>query len=122
MAEHLVVIGRGRLIADHSVSEIVAEASKDAAVVVRSPQRVELAAALRGLGGQINLGEDNALEVHGVSAERIGEVAAGQRIVLHELVTRRASLEEAFMRLTGSAVEFHATSPEEGPNETEEAA
>jgi ABC-2 type transport system ATP-binding protein len=121
-AEHLVVIGRGRLIADHSVSEIVAEASKDAAVVVRSPQRTELAAALRGLGAQINLGEENALEVHGVSAERIGEVAAGQRIVLHELVTRRASLEEAFMRLTDSAVEFHAASPVETPNEAEEAA
>jgi ABC-2 type transport system ATP-binding protein len=121
-AEHLVVIGRGRLIADHSVSEIVAEASKDAAVVVRSPQRTELAAALRGLGAQINLGEENALEVHGVSAERIGEVAAGQRIVLHELVTRRASLEEAFMRLTDSAVEFHAASPAETPNEAEEAA
>jgi ABC-2 type transport system ATP-binding protein len=105
-AEHLVVVGRGKLIADRSVAEIVAQASKDAAVTVRSPQRTELAAALTGPGVTVDLGHDGALEVQGLSAGRIGEIAAAQRIVLHELVARQASLEEAFMSLTGHAVEY----------------
>src|SRR5947209_2661704 len=106
-AQQLVVIGRGRLIADHSVAEIVAQASKDAAVVVRTPQPGELAAALRGPGVRIQTGADGALEVHGRSAAQIGELAAANQIVLHELVAHQASLEEAFLRLTGSSVEFH---------------
>lgn len=107
-AERLVVIGRGRLIADRSVAEIVTQASKDAAVIVRSPQLVELADALEGPGVRIERDTDGRLEIHGIAAEQIGERAAANRIVLHELVTRQASLEEAFMRLTGGSVEFHA--------------
>jgi ABC-2 type transport system ATP-binding protein len=109
-AEQLVVIGRGRLIAARSVSEIVTQASKDAAVVVRSPQTTELVSALRGPGVHVSATPDGGLEVTGRSAMRIGELAAANGIVLHELVARQASLEEAFMRMTGSAVEFHAES------------
>jgi ABC-2 type transport system ATP-binding protein len=55
--------------------------------------------------------ERGVLDVRGVSHERIGEIAAAEAIVLHELIPRRASLEEAFMHLTGGAVEFHAAAP-----------
>jgi ABC-2 type transport system ATP-binding protein len=111
-AERLVVIGRGRLIADHSVAEIVAQASKDAAVDVQTPQAAELAAALRGPGVRIETSDSGRLEIHGHSAARIGELAAERGIVLHELVARRASLEDAFIRLTGASVEFHAEEAE----------
>ena len=112
-AERLVVIGRGRLIADRSVAEIVAQASADSAVLVRTPQRAELADALRVSGADVRAANDGAIEVHGRSAAQIGELAAANRIVLHELVGQRASLEEAFMKLTGGSVEFHAESDED---------
>jgi ABC-2 type transport system ATP-binding protein len=120
-AEHLVVIGRGRLIADRSVAEIVAQASMDAAVLVRSPQQAALAGALAGPGVRVDVATDGALEVHGLAASRIGEVAAAHRLVLHELVTRQASLEDAFMRLTGSDVEYHADESLTGPDMREAA-
>jgi ABC-2 type transport system ATP-binding protein len=107
-AERLVVIGRGRLIADRPVNEIVAQASKDAAVRVRTPQRAELSAALTRDGASVQIAGDEALEVHGLPAARIGEIAAAERVVLHELVARQASLEEAFMALTGHAVEYRS--------------
>jgi ABC-2 type transport system ATP-binding protein len=107
-AEQLVVIGRGRLIADRPVNEIVAQASKDAAVTVRTPQRAELSAALTRDGASVQIAGDEALEVHGLPAARIGEIAAAERVVLHELVARQASLEEAFMALTGHAVEYRS--------------
>jgi ABC-2 type transport system ATP-binding protein len=110
-AERLVVIGRGRLIADRSVAEIVAQASKNAAVIVRSPQATELAAALQGPDVRVETADDGRLEVSGRSTEQIGELAAERGIVLHELVAKQASLEEAFMSLTGAAVEFQSEEP-----------
>ena len=106
-AEHLVVIGRGRMIADTSVAEIVEQASRHAMVLVRTPQADELARALRGEGVTIDGGEAGALEVHGLSGPEIGAVAAREGVVLHELTPQRASLEQAFMSLTGDSVEFH---------------
>ena len=113
-AEHLIVIGRGRLIADTTVGEILAEASHGAAVTVRTPQASELEGKLaredvtvRRLGG-------DELEVRGLTAAQVGEAAAGAGVVLHELVGHKASLEEAFMRLTGGAVEYQAGSVEDG--------
>jgi ABC-2 type transport system ATP-binding protein len=107
-AEHLVVIGRGRLIADMSVAEIVAHASRDAAVLVRSPQTAELRDALAGPGVVVQSAGPGLVEVHGLSSEQIGETAAREEIVLHELTPQKASLEDAFMRLTGDELEFHA--------------
>jgi ABC-2 type transport system ATP-binding protein len=106
-AEHLIVIGRGRLIADLSVEEFVRRAAKDA-VVVRSPQADALRQELLGPGVTVTLAENGALEVSGLSAEQIGEAAARASIVLHELTPVRASLEEAFMDVTRDDVEFHA--------------
>jgi ABC-2 type transport system ATP-binding protein len=108
-AEHLVVVGKGRLIADTSVAEIVAQASSDDAVRVRTPDATTLREALLADGATITSGERGVLDVRGVPAERIGEVAARHAIVLHELTPQTASLEEAFMRLTGDAVEYHAS-------------
>jgi ABC-2 type transport system ATP-binding protein len=107
-AEHLVVVGRGRLIADTSVAEIVAQASENAAVRVRTPDATALRDALAADGVSVRSDERGVLEVHGLSSERIGELAAQQSIVLHELTPQTASLEEAFMRLTGDSVEYHA--------------
>ena len=107
-AEHLVVIGRGRLIADTTVAEVVAQASHDGAVIVRTPQAEELRTLLMGDRVTIDCPEREMLEVHGVTSAQVGAVAAANGIVLHELVAQKASLEQAFMRLTGGAVEYHA--------------
>jgi ABC-2 type transport system ATP-binding protein len=107
-AEHLVIIGRGRLIADTSVADIVAEASTGAAVVVRTPQATELRDALAADGVAVTSSEPSVLEVHGLTSAQVGEAALRHHIVLHELTPQRASLEQAFMRLTGGAVEYQA--------------
>jgi ABC-2 type transport system ATP-binding protein len=107
-ADHLVVIGRGRMIADTTVAEIVAQASHDAAVLVRTPQANQLRELLVGESVSVTSTERELLEVHGLTSAQVGTTAAEHRIVLHELISQRASLEEAFMRLTGGAVEYHA--------------
>jgi ABC-2 type transport system ATP-binding protein len=107
-AEHLVIIGRGRLIADTTVADVLAQASRDAAVSVRSPQAQELARALERGGGAVRVPEPGRLEVDGLSSARVGEIAAAESIVLHELIQQSASLEEAFMSLTGGELEYHA--------------
>lgn len=107
-AEHLIVIGRGRLVADASVSEIVAKASEGAAVMVRTPQTEELRHALAGGNATVRSPERGLLEVHGLTSAQVGTVAAREGIVLHELIPQQASLEDAFMRLTGDSVEYHA--------------
>ena len=112
-AEHLIVIGRGRLIADTSVAEFVRRASSDANVRVRSPQAVELRDALARRDVEVHGVEQGLLEVSGLSGEQIGEIALQARIVISELTPRQASLEEAFMSLTGDSVEYHASAGEE---------
>ncbi|MGH2903784.1 MAG: ABC transporter ATP-binding protein [Solirubrobacteraceae bacterium] len=112
-AEHLIVIGRGRLIADTSVSEFVRRASSGADVRVRSPAATELAGVLLGDGARVTSIEHGLLEVNGLTGERIGEIALEARIVISELTPRQASLEEAFMSLTGESIEYRASSDEE---------
>jgi ABC-2 type transport system ATP-binding protein len=115
-ADHLIVIGRGRLIADTSVQEFVRRASSDANVRVRSPQAAELRDALARPEVQVHSIEPGLLEVSGLTGEQIGELALAARIVISELTPHEASLEEAFMSLTGDSVEYHASAGEE--NET----
>ena len=112
-ADHLLVIGRGRMIADLSVEEFVRSAAKNI-VRVRSPQAAELREAIARPGVTIEIAEDGALEVGGVSAEEIGTAAAAHGLVLHELAPVHASLEEAFMDVTRDAVEFHALGTQAG--------
>ncbi|MEV5757479.1 ABC transporter ATP-binding protein [Streptomyces tendae] len=106
-ADHLVVIGQGRLLADTSMAEFIAENSRSY-VRIRTPQREQLLDALHGAGVPVVEAADGVLEVDGDKSEAVGELAAGQQIVLHELSPQRASLEEAFMQLTAESVEYHA--------------
>jgi ABC-2 type transport system ATP-binding protein len=107
-ADNLIVIGRGRLIADTTVAEIVSEASHGASVMVRTPNAAGLREALIGDGVRVTSVERDVLTVDGLTSAAVGEAAASHGIVLHELVPQKASLEQAFMRLTGGDVEFHA--------------
>ncbi|MCW2976517.1 MAG: multidrug transporter ATPase [Actinomycetia bacterium] len=107
-ADHLIVVGRGRLIADTSVDEFVRRASGNV-VRVRSPQAEELRDELvAGPDVSVVVVEPGLLEVTGLSAPQIGEAAARQGVVLHELMPQQVSLEEAFMDLTRDDVEFKA--------------
>jgi ABC-2 type transport system ATP-binding protein len=117
-AEHLIVIGRGRLIADTSVAEFVRRASSDTNVRVRSPQASELRDVLVGSNVEVQSIEGGLLEVTGLTGEQIGEIALQKRIVISELTPQQASLEEAFMSLTGESVEYRVGAGEE--NETSE--
>jgi len=107
-ADHLVVIGRGRLIADVSVEEFIRRHSRNV-VLVRSPQATELAALISSPDVSVNAVEPGLLEVEGLSARQVGEQAALNNFVLYQLKSEQASLEEAFMSFTRDELEFHAT-------------
>jgi len=105
-ADRLVVIGRGKLIASTTVAEFVA-GSDAGAVRVRSPQLDTLGGLLSGAGIEATAEPDgSALSVRGAAIEVIGDLAARNGITLHELSTQRASLEEAYLKLTDDAVEY----------------
>ena len=105
-ADHLIVIGRGRLIADTSVDDFVTRASKNV-VLVRTPELDRLQTLLAEQGAtRFEPRERGAIEVHGLAAEQIGDIAASHRIAIHELTPQQASLEEAFMDLTRDQLEF----------------
>jgi ABC-2 type transport system ATP-binding protein len=106
-AEHLIVIGRGRLIADTSVEEFVRRAS-GAVVRVRSPQATKLRELVLGDGITVTSEEPSVLEISGTTTDKVGDIAAANGIALHELTLLQASLEEAFMELTRDDVEFKA--------------
>ena len=111
-ADRLVVIGRGRLIADTTTSEFIADGSASR-IVVRSPYAGELARLLMEDGGSVEALEDGGLGVNGLAIDRVGHLAARAGLELHELRADHASLEEAFMQLTADAVEYR--SPLEEP-------
>ncbi|SKC37009.1 ABC transporter ATP-binding protein [Krasilnikoviella flava] len=109
-ADHVIVIGRGRILADMPVQQLVDGASRRL-VRVRSPQAAALAEALRREGGAVAPGDDGALEVTGVDAARVGELAAVGGVVLHELTPVASTLEEAYLELTADAVEYQTERP-----------
>ena len=120
-ADHLIVIGRGKLIAASSTSEFI-ERSSERSVLVRTPDAARLSELIVAAGGEVRPEDNGApgenghqdraadaapgLIVTGVPAPRIGELAASASVVLHELTPRLASLEEAFMELTADSVEY----------------
>jgi ABC-2 type transport system ATP-binding protein len=106
-AQHLIVIGRGRLIADTGMEDFIARAARDA-VRVRSTEPGTLAALLRSRGAAVSRDQDGALTVSGMSSDQVGTVAGTAGITLLELTPRQASLEEAFIDMTRDAVEFRA--------------
>ncbi|MGO8877818.1 MAG: ATP-binding cassette domain-containing protein, partial [Acidimicrobiales bacterium] len=105
-ADEVVIIGRGRLIADVPVAELLAQSSQRY-VRVRSPDLAKLSAALGERGAQTTHEDDGALSVRGMDEVAIGDLAASLQVALHELSPQSASLEEAFMALTEETVEFH---------------
>jgi ABC-2 type transport system ATP-binding protein len=104
-ADHLIVIGRGRLIADCSVAEFI-ERNSVQAVRVRTPQPDVLVAAVRRAGARVAAAAGDAIVVQGLAADRVGDLAFENGVRLHELTSAQASLEEAFMELTAASVEF----------------
>jgi ABC-2 type transport system ATP-binding protein len=112
-ADHLIVIGRGRLIADCSMAEFIARSSGQA-VRVRTPQADALARAATAAGATVSAIEPDGggeLEVHGLTADRVGDIAFDHGIRLYHLAPFRASLEQAFMELTADSVEYQASVP-----------
>jgi ABC-2 type transport system ATP-binding protein len=107
MADHLVVIGKGRLIASGPIEEFV-KGSAHNAVVVRTPDGAALAEALRDAGHAVEVLADGGLSVRGIDARVVGDLAFEAGIRLHELTNRTATLEEAFLERTAGAEEFLA--------------
>jgi ABC-2 type transport system ATP-binding protein len=107
-ATHLIVVGRGRLIADTSVEDFVRSASGDL-VHVRSPQAARLGEVLGADGATVTVTGADTLDVNGWTAERIGDAAFAAGVALHELTPRQVSLEDAFMDITRDAVEYEPT-------------
>jgi ABC-2 type transport system ATP-binding protein len=109
-ADHLLVIGRGRLIADCTVQEFI-DRNSELAVRVRTPEAGRLAELVAGVGGTAVADGDSALMVTGLAVDRIGDLAFDNGVRLHELAPLQASLEQAFMELTKDSVEYHAAVP-----------
>jgi ABC-2 type transport system ATP-binding protein len=109
-ADHLLVIGRGKLIADCTVAEFIDQHSRQS-VRVRTPQADVLTKVIAAAGGTAKDSGGGHLMVFGLGADRIGDLAFENAVRLHELAPAHASLEQAFMELTSSSVEFHATVP-----------
>jgi ABC-2 type transport system ATP-binding protein len=106
-ADHLVVIGRGRLLADTSVSDLIAGMSEER-VTLRTPRASEVMALLVRSGGRVTATDGETLIVTGLDASRIADLTVERALPLHELTPHRTSLEEAFMELTKDAIEFSA--------------
>ncbi len=106
-ADHLLVIGKGRLLADTPLPELIARNS-DERVEVRAADPQRLAADLRVAGAQVTMEPDGTLGVLGLESKQIGELAAERGHVLHQLCDVTVSLEEAYFRLTGESVEYRA--------------
>ena len=113
-AGHVIVVGQGRLIADVGVAELLAGASATA-VRVRSPEASQLRRLLAGPGISVTEAEAGVLVVRGLEPARIGAVARGHHLAIHELAVEQASLEEAFMEMTAGAVEYRAATLEGSP-------
>jgi ABC-2 type transport system ATP-binding protein len=107
MADHLVVIGKGEVIANGPIDDFIKGAGKNA-VVVRTPQATDLADLLQRRGGRVTVVEPGVLNVVGLDAQVIGDTAFEASIRLHELSNQVATLEEAFLEATGFAEEFQA--------------
>ena len=107
-ATDLVVIGRGKLIADTTVDDFISS-NTEPTVLVRSPEPTRLADALTAIGGSVAPRDDGSFVVTGVTPARIGDAAHDAGVTLHELSPQHASLEEVFMELTSEAVDYHGS-------------
>jgi ABC-2 type transport system ATP-binding protein len=106
-ADHLIVIGRGRLLADTTVTEFI-DANTRSYVRIRTPEPERMRDALDSAGVRVKQAADGALEAYETEAVRIGDLAAANGLTVHEVSVQSASLEEAFMRLTADAVDYRS--------------
>jgi len=111
-ADHLLVIGRGKLIADCTVAEFIA-ANSQQTVRVRTPQPGLLARLVAAAGAAIREDGEGSMMITGLDTSRVGDLAYDNAVRLHELSPVHASLEQAFMELTAASVQFHAGVPEQ---------
>jgi ABC-2 type transport system ATP-binding protein len=109
-ADHLLVIGRGKLIADCTVDEFIAQNSQ-LRVRVRTPQPDQLAKLVATAGGTAHEPGDGSIVISGLEPSQVGDLAYENAVRLHELAPLQASLEQAFMELTSSSVQFRAGVP-----------
>jgi ABC-2 type transport system ATP-binding protein len=109
-ADRLIVIGRGRLIADTTTTQLI-ESSTRRDVLVRSPRTGELAELMTARGATVHREDDGALAVTGLDAAAVGDLAAEHGIAVHALIPRTASLEDAYLDLTGESTDFRAAGP-----------
>jgi ABC-2 type transport system ATP-binding protein len=109
-ADHLIVIGRGKLVADCTVQEFI-DNNSELSIRVRTPQLDQLGALLSGKGGLVRADGEDALVVTKLGMSEIGDLAFDNQIRVHELSPIQASLEQAFMELTKDSVEYHAAVP-----------
>jgi ABC-2 type transport system ATP-binding protein len=114
-ADHLIVIGRGRLLADCSMAEFIDRHSMSQ-VLARTPDSVRLAGVVAATGAQVVRSGTDMLTVTSLSAAHIAELAASAGIVIHELTPQRASLEQAFLEMTADSLEYAA--PRQAPQAT----
>jgi ABC-2 type transport system ATP-binding protein len=116
-ADHLIVVGKGRLVADCSMAEFIARGS-GTAVLVQTPAPAVLARAVAVAGGSVtsegsgaSAAEPGWLRVHGLSEAEVGGIAFAAGVPVHHLAAAKVSLEQAFMELTADSVEYHAALP-----------
>jgi ABC-2 type transport system ATP-binding protein len=107
-ADHLIVVGRGHVLADAPVSDVIARA-KGSKVRVRSPRANDLEELLQRGGASVTTIEPGVLDVFGRTAEEVGDAAASAGLPLHELTPVGSSLEDAYLQLTADEVEYHST-------------
>jgi ABC-2 type transport system ATP-binding protein len=107
-ADHLIVIGRGKLLADAPMQSLT-KSSARADVLVRSPRASELAELLTARGAGVTPEHDGGLAVTGLDAPAIADLAAAHGIAVHELVPRQPSLEQAYLDLTAASTDYRAT-------------
>jgi ABC-2 type transport system ATP-binding protein len=108
-ADHVIVVGKGRLLRDQSMADFIADAATNV-VRVRSPQAAELRRLVAGANVVTRSTSPGVLEIEGLSSDEIGIAAAAAQITLYELSTQSASLEEAYMALTADSVDFRSSS------------
>jgi ABC-2 type transport system ATP-binding protein len=106
-ADHIILVGKGKLLRDQSMADFIAAAASDV-VKVRSPQADQLAGLLAGADVTVRNIAEQTLEVQGLTSDRIGMTAASAGITLLELATHAASLEEAYMALTDESVDYRS--------------
>ncbi|GIE77694.1 ABC transporter ATP-binding protein [Actinoplanes philippinensis] len=106
-ADHLIVIGQGRLLADSSVTEFVSRNSRSF-ILIRTPEPEKARDALAGAGIEVADGPDGTLEALHTTLETVGALVARHQITVYEISPQVASLEEAFMQLTADAVDYRA--------------